>query len=409
MHTKISIVFMVILSLIIIGGEVMGQINDDKNREQTNNFLKHYEPLIDNALWAYNKEDCKTFYKDYAIMLANIATELAFKTMYIDMYKEKYGKFVSKTLIREKSVYVDSGPLLVYKAIFEKNSNIQISVNFTKERDGYKITQISFDEIPEASSQTKDKGVGDNKNIEIEIKGSKSSLQGQDLEFVNFWQTLRDDYRKRQPYIYRGNLSQASSRKKIWTLDDYTLTKLDYEEILDPSSTGALTITFWRSDKGFYFFRVSGGCFWYRDELFGPFHFEKGKFTFSYSVIETEKFSGAIFQSTYDINFLFREYGRWTPQKEDVIGAERLLKEYILENAPNIDKKLSQYRRQYFGLIDKDGEKIIWINCFLDYEDYHKNWKADLVYVLDGGLNFFEIKVNLKTRKCFDLYVHGEA
>lgn len=376
------------------------------SEEQTNNFLKQYEPLVNNALGAYNKEDYKDFYKDYAIMMANIATELAFKTMYINMYKEKYGKFVSKTLIREKSVYVDAGPLLVYKAIFEKNSNIQIGVNFTKERDGYKIMQISFDEISEASSQTKDKRVGDNKNIEVEIKGSKSSLQGQDLEFINFWQTLRDDYRKRQPYFYNGNLSKESHKKNIWTIHNYPLTKLNYEE----KSYPYWAVTFWKLDNSSYFFRISdAGCYGSGEGLYGPFYFEKGKLVFSYPTIEIGESSGVIFSSGYDIEYLQKDYGRWTPTKEDIIETEKSLKEYLKENAPRISEKLSKYKRQYFGLIDKNGDKIIWINCFLDYEGYHKNWKADLVYVLDGGLNFFEIKVNLKTRKCFDLYVHGEA
>jgi hypothetical protein len=53
---------------------------------------------------------------------------------------------------------------------------------------------------------------------------------------------------------------------------------LPYKEILNPMSTGSLTVTFLKSDNGLYLYRVSGGCITYKDNLFGPFVLKDGKF-----------------------------------------------------------------------------------------------------------------------------------
>lgn len=137
-----------------------------------------------------------------------------------------------------------------------------------------------------------------------------------------------------------------------------------------------------------------------------------------YNVVAGENFTGVIFPADVDISYLFRDYGRWEPDQSQVFTAESLVREYLQQLAGNaatiqrdarikkVYEELNRYKRQYFGLIDKQGDKIIWINFFLpEFSD----WKEKIVDVMDGGASFFNIKVNLKTGKCFNLYINGEA
>ena len=126
-------------------------------------------------------------------------------------------------------------------------------------------------------------------------------------------------------------------------------------------------------------------------------------------VIETKIFSGVIFPEDYSISFL-KEGKRYTPSSEDITKAEEILEKCLKEQNLSVYSKLSQYKRQYFGLINADNGKIIYINAGIGFEEFEKpNWKKDYVSVNDGGDNFFNIKVNLNQEKCFDFYVNGVA
>ncbi|MBE8719146.1 hypothetical protein, partial [Sphingobacterium pedocola] len=81
---------------------------------------------------------------------------------------------------------------------------------------------------------------------------------------------------------------------------------------------------------------------------------------------------------------------------------------------------LNKYKRRYFGYIDANGDKIIFVNCLWekkavrDFTDkiFHKasddtTWKTDKKIVLDGCSYYWNIKVNLTSKALFDLYVNG--
>lgn len=77
-----------------------------------------------------------------------------------------------------------------------------------------------------------------------------------------------------------------------------------------------------------------------------------------------------------------------------------------------LDKKyfiidLTRYKRQYVAIINSKGEKEVWINCFCNTWD--KNWKTNLIFVHDGGNCYFNLKINLTTRKYYELMVNGDA
>ncbi len=108
---------------------------------------------------------------------------------------------------------------------------------------------------------------------------------------------------------------------------------------------------------------------------------------------------------------------RFTPTKQDIDKAEvalnRDLKTLNRQNlnqtsTPVIHKKLRKYKRQYFGYIDKNGERILLINCFWDKES-ERNWLNNRVVVLDGGSYYWNVKYNIDKDKLFDLQINGYA
>ncbi|NLI79084.1 MAG: hypothetical protein GX442_21905 [Candidatus Riflebacteria bacterium] len=114
--------------------------------------MKGLDAMVDKALEAYNNQDFKAFYADFTSTMAGITTEQAFSTMYTNMYFNKYGKYKSRELIKEETV-VPANPaetpvgLLQYKAVFEKNEQVKISVNITREGDAWKLMQVQFNKI----------------------------------------------------------------------------------------------------------------------------------------------------------------------------------------------------------------------------------------------------------------------
>jgi len=68
---------------------------------------------------------------------------------------------------------------------------------------------------------------------------------------------------------------------------------------------------------------------------------------------------------------------------------------------------LNNYKRQYVAVINQNNEKEVWINCFCG--DWGENRKKNIVIVEDGGNCYFNLKINLTTKKCYDFIVNGDA
>jgi hypothetical protein len=132
---------------------------------------------------------------------------------------------------------------------------------------------------------------------------------------------------------------------------------------------------------------------------------------------QTRKFDVVIF-SAYSHD-LFPGPERFTPTKQEIENAElALLKQLAVLNSdrqnqyatPVIDKNLSKYKRQYFGYIDNNGNKILFINCFWRRDkDSDLNWLKERIRVLDGGSYFWNVKYNISKDELFDLEVNGET
>ena len=147
------------------------------------------------------------------------------------------------------------------------------------------------------------------------------------------------------------------------------------------------------------------------------------------TVIKTNRYEGVIFSKDY-IDLLNNFENRYTPTINEIDSAEIILRKGIkginknrpnqIGNCPVIQRKLRKYKRQYFGYIDNNGDKIIFINCFWDKDGFSgfldrvlykepvdDKWKTEEKFVLDGCSYFWSIKVNLTKKILFEFGVNG--
>jgi hypothetical protein len=143
------------------------------------------------------------------------------------------------------------------------------------------------------------------------------------------------------------------------------------------------------------------------------------------SYIKDKCYEGYVFpkENIIDADWMpfFNMKERFTPTVDDIIKAENILMEQLRginektlmnqgKGCPIVHKKINRYKRQYFGYINNEGEKIIWINFIWDKkEDTLKLWDKKVITVLDGCSYFWNIKVDISKGKLFDLIVNGSA
>jgi len=68
---------------------------------------------------------------------------------------------------------------------------------------------------------------------------------------------------------------------------------------------------------------------------------------------------------------------------------------------------LSRYKRQYIPIINRNGEKEVWVNCFC--RDKNINWLQSYISVRDGANCYFTVKINLTKGTYYELMVNGNA
>jgi hypothetical protein len=117
-----------------------------------------------------------------------------------------------------------------------------------------------------------------------------------------------------------------------------------------------------------------------------------------------------------------------TLSKDDLLEVERILKNSIKEynkeqqrqfeavSEAHSDYKLKKedfiidlkrYKRQYIPVINKKGDKEVWVNCFCSTSD--STWKQNVVFVKDGGNCYFNLVINLTNKSFYRFTVNGEA
>ncbi len=105
---------------------------------------------------------------------------------------------------------------------------------------------------------------------------------------------------------------------------------------------------------------------------------------------------------------------RYTPTKEDIAQAEKIVKDSI-DNYLKREKihtrsikqnKLSKYNRQYVGFITKNGDIVIYI-AFLKDIDNMDMLSKDIITVLDGGEEYWNIFINLTKNTLYGVRING--
>lgn len=131
---------------------------------------------------------------------------------------------------------------------------------------------------------------------------------------------------------------------------------------------------------------------------------------------KTKQFDIAIFPANY---LALIPGQRFTPTRQEIDKAEAALQNNIKNlnqrlvnqsSTPVIHKNLHKYKRQYFGYVDKNGDRILLVNCFWSKDkERNNNWLMDRVMALDGGSYYWNIKFNLDKGEFFELDVNGYA
>lgn len=136
--------------------------------------------------------------------------------------------------------------------------------------------------------------------------------------------------------------------------------------------------------------------------------------------VKGKGYEGYIFDETHFVMVSVQQQkSRYTPTKDDVAAAEKLLKEKLpsinkgrvnqIRSCPVIDKKLKRYKRQYVGFINDKGEKILWINLIWVKRVTESELSKDIVSVQDGCSYYWNVKINVTTGEVFDLRVNGRG
>lgn len=134
------------VSLLVLVLICFASFNCSAWAQPTNKYLLGtLEVLADKALEGYNSQDAVQFYEYFAKSMEPVTTDQYFENFFIKGYMKDFGLMESKMLSLGQSSLRPDFPSLVYKAKFQNYDNVLITVNFQKEYDNYRITQIKFD------------------------------------------------------------------------------------------------------------------------------------------------------------------------------------------------------------------------------------------------------------------------
>ncbi len=135
-------------------------------------------------------------------------------------------------------------------------------------------------------------------------------------------------------------------------------------------------------------------------------------------LIRNKKSIGEVFKENFDSNEIDESLKRFTPSIEEINQVEIILnKEFFRKIKSEVDgkfirKNLNNYKRQYLGYKDSNGDKIVFISFFLDGNIKKQDdqfWKEEYRIMFDGGASFWVAEINLKTNKVKNIFVNGVA
>ena len=111
--------------------------------------VKELEKSLERALKALNDSDHEKFWAEYCSAANDLKTKQNFDDFRATIYNQ-YGKFVKRgDLVKDKSILEGEMGLALYKAEFEKDKKLMISVTWIKEGKAIKLAQIEVGPLQE--------------------------------------------------------------------------------------------------------------------------------------------------------------------------------------------------------------------------------------------------------------------
>ncbi|NDV69314.1 hypothetical protein [Dysgonomonas sp. 25] len=138
--------------------------------------------------------------------------------------------------------------------------------------------------------------------------------------------------------------------------------------------------------------------------------------------IKNRGYVGYIFPKEYFVPEYEKIEGkRYTPNIDEIHLAESILRDsidvemekylshpYLLNGEPRLTRKmLNKYKRQYAGYLTDEGDVIIWINLLRNKEISMEALGSEIIGVLDGGSDYWNIYINITKRKLFGMHING--
>lgn len=128
------------------------------------------------------------------------------------------------------------------------------------------------------------------------------------------------------------------------------------------------------------------------------------------TLIKGKNFEGCIFvkEEFVPVN-VPNEKSRYTPDSSDIFIAEKYLRDSIkhviqtLKKQPDMKRKritkryLKKYYRQYVGFLNKNNEKVIWINFIRSVKSETPDYSREIIWIYDGGSNNWNLLINIDT------------
>jgi len=113
--------------------------------EMTGTARKQFDRETDTALRAYNREDARAFFTQFARRLEINTTAESFKSLYVNVYKKQFGNLVSRgDMIEDHSAFNEEAAVTCYEAEFTKVRDGRIVINWKNENGTYKIVMVEF-------------------------------------------------------------------------------------------------------------------------------------------------------------------------------------------------------------------------------------------------------------------------
>ncbi len=138
---------------------------------------------------------------------------------------------------------------------------------------------------------------------------------------------------------------------------------------------------------------------------------ERGRYCMKkLQIIDTSQYAVVNYDEAYKI---FNNATPSTLSPNEIDTVFNLLNMGILKHNNSIKKndlrirKLKQYKIQLVPVLNSNGEKEVWVNGLCEVNG--NAWKHEIIYVFDGGNCFFNAKINLTTKKVYEIGIHGFA